>query len=246
MQNALESERECCICMERDVKFAFNPCGHLYCCHEDCSSSSAFQCPQCRAQVHSRNKIFSGLSVCADKLRSIEILEKPSAAAVKGDVSTRACFDAALDASLDDDICKTVLSLSRSLASLSHTQEVLKGATRRILTPALLPAPLYDEGMKDEMPSSKEVGDGADEEQWRQVQAREAWRCEELNTEIEVKREKILRVRAGEALLKSELEARTRYPFPLSGDTDAYLSKPGAKSYAHLYRLATPEPAILR
>jgi len=53
-----EQELECSICMERSAATALNPCGHCFCCSEDCASASAAVCPMCSRAIESRTRIF--------------------------------------------------------------------------------------------------------------------------------------------------------------------------------------------
>ena len=53
-----EQEFECPICMDRSATTALNPCGHCFCCCEDCGSVSAAVCPICSQAVESRTRLF--------------------------------------------------------------------------------------------------------------------------------------------------------------------------------------------
>ena len=54
---ALEKERECKICMDREVGVVFVPCGHIACCVE-CGENFSY-CPICRSEIKLKNIIFT-------------------------------------------------------------------------------------------------------------------------------------------------------------------------------------------
>ena len=54
---ALEKERECKICMDKEVGVVFIPCGHIACC-VDCGESFSY-CPICRREIELKNLIFT-------------------------------------------------------------------------------------------------------------------------------------------------------------------------------------------
>ena len=55
---ALEKEKECKICMDKEVGVVFIPCGHITCCVE-CGESFS-HCPICRREIELKNLIFTG------------------------------------------------------------------------------------------------------------------------------------------------------------------------------------------
>ena len=55
---ALEKEKECKICMDKEVGVVFIPCGHIACCVE-CGESFS-HCPICRSEIELKNSIFTG------------------------------------------------------------------------------------------------------------------------------------------------------------------------------------------
>ena len=48
-QERLRREKECMVCMEREISVAFVPCGHLVCC-AGCSNQLT-ECPSCRSHI---------------------------------------------------------------------------------------------------------------------------------------------------------------------------------------------------
>ena len=55
---SLEKEKECKICMDKEVGVVFIPCGHIACCVE-CGESFSY-CPICRRKIKLKNSIFTG------------------------------------------------------------------------------------------------------------------------------------------------------------------------------------------
>ena len=86
-------EMECPLCMERAVTSVLNPCGHCFCCAEDCHSSVVTACPVCRQTVSSTTRVFGALvgshltgeevQAAAD---SLAVAAAQAAAAVTSDV----------------------------------------------------------------------------------------------------------------------------------------------------------------
>jgi len=57
-KKAKTTENECVICLTTSKEVAFIPCGHLCCCSKCGLKSSLLQCPVCRLNITSRQKIF--------------------------------------------------------------------------------------------------------------------------------------------------------------------------------------------
>ena len=147
--------------------------------------------------MSTKTKIFSGLDVCAQKLRAIDVAEKPPVGnAGRGGGGGGGGGGGADDPAWADMLNQSMRSLSQTLALLSRTQDALATSpdveyrgTR-----------LAENGVVQREGRDSAGGD----------RLLEAFRREELSAEIEIKREKISRVKSGEALLKSQLDARNR------------------------------------
>jgi hypothetical protein len=57
-KKAKTTENECVICLTASKEVAFIPCGHLCCCSKCGLKTSLLQCPVCRLNITSRQKIF--------------------------------------------------------------------------------------------------------------------------------------------------------------------------------------------
>ena len=63
---------ECCVCLERPVRFVAAPCGHHFCGHASCYSSQMAECPTCRGHITGRTELFGACSWLADMFESID------------------------------------------------------------------------------------------------------------------------------------------------------------------------------
>ena len=63
---------ECCVCLERPVRFVAVPCGHHFCGHANCHSSQVAECPTCRTPLTGRTELFGACSWLADMFESID------------------------------------------------------------------------------------------------------------------------------------------------------------------------------
>ena len=55
---ALEKEKECKICMDKEVEVIFIPCGHIVCCAQCGENFNC--CPVCKQEIVYKNRIFTG------------------------------------------------------------------------------------------------------------------------------------------------------------------------------------------
>jgi len=63
---------ECCVCLERPVRFVAVPCGHHFCGHSSCYSSKMVECPTCRTQITGRTELFGACSWLAEMFDNID------------------------------------------------------------------------------------------------------------------------------------------------------------------------------
>ncbi len=66
---ALENESLCGICTAHAANTVLSPCGHCYCCREECGSLKAIVCPTCRRPVEGRIRLFLDIAPLAGQLR---------------------------------------------------------------------------------------------------------------------------------------------------------------------------------
>ena len=65
-----EESLECCVCLERPVRFAFMPCGHCFCGHSECIASTMIECPTCREGITGKTELFGACAWLADLLEA--------------------------------------------------------------------------------------------------------------------------------------------------------------------------------
>ncbi|EKX50885.1 hypothetical protein GUITHDRAFT_134979 [Guillardia theta CCMP2712] len=74
MADELSEAMECSICLERPARFAFNPCGHCFCCHESCGSFQVRKCPECRVTKKGKLHlygVFTAISSVLERFTSL-------------------------------------------------------------------------------------------------------------------------------------------------------------------------------
>lgn len=65
---------ECCVCLERPIRFVITPCGHCVCGHEKCGSANLQECPVCRGPITQMTKTFGPACAISDALDTCQKL----------------------------------------------------------------------------------------------------------------------------------------------------------------------------
>ncbi len=65
---------ECCVCLERPIRFVISPCGHCVCGHEKCGSANLQECPLCRGPITQMTKTFGPACAISDALNTCQKL----------------------------------------------------------------------------------------------------------------------------------------------------------------------------